>query len=83
MVALSSTEAEYMALSAIIQDGLWLRTSLTQAHIPFQPSSRVCVDKEGAISLATNSSQHSWSKHIDIHYHFIQGHVEDGTFKIE
>jgi hypothetical protein len=82
-VALSSMEAEYMAISAAAQNGLWLRTSLAQAHIPLGETTRICVDNQGAISLASNSSQHPHSKHIDIRYHFIREHIEAGTFRME
>jgi hypothetical protein len=82
-VALSSTEAEYMALSAAVQNGIWLRASLDQAHVSLGKSTHIRVDNQGAISLATNSSQHSRSKHIDIRYHFIREHIESGTFCID
>jgi hypothetical protein len=58
-VALSSTEAEYMALSASIQNGLWLRSLLAQAHVPMGELTHICIDNQGAIALPTNSSQHS------------------------
>ena len=81
-VALSSTEAEYMALSLSIQGGLWFRSSLNQARIGHSSPTALNVDNEGAISLTSNASQHGRTKHIDIKYHFIREHISSGAFTI-
>jgi hypothetical protein len=81
-VALSSTEAEYMALSMAVQNGLWLRASMDKIGRSPQSSITICGDNLGSISLATNSSQHSRSEHIDVKFHFIREHVNAGTFKL-
>ncbi|GKA56630.1 retrovirus-related pol polyprotein from transposon TNT 1-94 [Tanacetum coccineum] len=39
-------------------------------------------DKESAITLCCNNVQHSKSKHIDVRYHFIKEHVENGIVKL-
>ncbi len=80
--ALSSTEAEYMALSLSIQGGLWLRSSLDQARVGCSLSTALNVDNKSAISLASNASLHGRAKHIDIKYHFIREHIANGTFTI-
>ena len=82
MIALSSTEAEYMALTLCLQTGLWLRSSLLQLSLPFELPIGIAGNNKGSISLASNSSHHSRSKHIDIKYHFIREHVDAGTFLI-
>ena len=81
-VALSSTEAEYVALTTCLQSGLALRSSITQINQSVSSPSITRCDNEGAISLSSNTSHHSRAKHIDIKFHFIRSHIEQGTFEI-
>ncbi|GJT95525.1 hypothetical protein Tco_1091043 [Tanacetum coccineum] len=39
-------------------------------------------DNKSAIALCCNNVQHSRSKHIDIRFHFIKEHVENGVIKL-
>jgi hypothetical protein len=39
------------------------------------------VDSKSALALAKNPIFHEWSKHIQVRYHFIQGCLEEGSFK--
>ena len=80
-VALSSTEAEYMAMALAMQNGLWLRSSLAQAKLLHSPCTPLHVDNQSAIALGSNSSMHGRAKHIDIKYHFIRHHISDNTFR--
>lgn len=81
-LALSSTEAEYMALSACVQEGLWLRSALLSLNqtppLPFV----VQADNTGAVSLSTSPVNHPRTKHIDIRYHFLREHVSKGVFDL-
>ena len=81
-VALSSMEAEYMALTMCLQTGLWLHSSLDQLSLPFVTPIPIAGNNKGSISLASNSSHHSHSKHIDIKYHFICEHIDSGRFSV-
>ena len=40
-------------------------------------------DNESAVKIATNPVQHSRTKHIDIHHHFLRDHVNKGDIKID
>jgi hypothetical protein len=79
-VALSSTEAEYMAVTHSVQEGIWLRSLFGELAIPVHLPITISVDNTGAIALSKESKFHSRSKHIDIRYHFIRTHIENGTF---
>ena len=81
-VALSSTEAEYVALTHAVQEGIWLQNSLQQIQVPVPSPLVISTDNNGALSLASNDSSHRRAKHIDICYHFIRSHVENGNFDI-
>ena len=77
-IALSTTEAEYVALTRAIQEGIWLQQSLHQFEIPCPSPLVICTDNNGAKSLSTNNSNYGKAKHIDIHYHFTCSHSESG-----
>jgi hypothetical protein len=81
-VALSMTEAEYVALMRAIQEGIWLQQSLCQFQITCPSPLIVSTDNNGAKSLSTNDSNHGKAKHIDICYHFIRSHIESNSFVV-
>ena len=82
-VALSSTEAEYMALSAATQEALYLKKLVREID---QNLSEHCItiheDNQGAIALVDNPVHHNRTKHIDIRYHFIREQVQCNCIKI-
>ncbi|GJR88367.1 retrovirus-related pol polyprotein from transposon TNT 1-94 [Tanacetum coccineum] len=80
-VAISSTEAEYIAMSGCCAQILWMRSQLTDYGLGFNKISMYC-DNKSAIALCCNNVQHSRSKHIDIRFHFIKEHVENGVIKL-
>ena len=74
-----------MSLSHGTKQALWLRQFLCDVsiHPPKPPSgTEIFVDNTGTIALAKEARLHTCMKHIDVHYHFVQEHVEDGSFKI-
>nr|GEU89944.1 retrovirus-related Pol polyprotein from transposon TNT 1-94 [Tanacetum cinerariifolium] len=74
--AISSTEAEYIALSGCCTQILWMRSQLSDYGLGFKKIPMYC-DNKSAIALCCNNVQHSRSKHIDIIYHFIKEQIED------
>ena len=80
--ALSSTEAEYIALSELCVEILHVRNLLTFIKVTIEYPIQVQVDNVGAIFLATNYTGKR-TRHIDAKYHFIRDYVEDGTVKIQ
>ncbi|GKE62159.1 retrovirus-related pol polyprotein from transposon TNT 1-94, partial [Tanacetum coccineum] len=79
--AISSTEAEYIAISGCCAQILWMRTQLTDYGFQFNKITLYC-DNKSAISLCCNNVQHSRAKHIDVRYHFIKDQVENGIVKL-
>jgi hypothetical protein len=79
--AISSTEAEYIAMSGCCAQILWMRSQLTDYGLGFNKIPMYC-DNKSAIALCCNSVQHSRSKHIDIRYHFIKEQVENGVIEL-
>ncbi|GJU83759.1 hypothetical protein Tco_1286124 [Tanacetum coccineum] len=79
--AISSTKAEYIALSGCCAQVLWTRSQLTDYDFTFNKIPMYC-DNKSSIALCCNNVQHSRSKHIDIRYHFIKENVENGVIEL-
>ncbi|GJU16923.1 retrovirus-related pol polyprotein from transposon TNT 1-94 [Tanacetum coccineum] len=60
---------------------LWMRSQLTDYGFGFNKIPIYC-DNKSAIALCCNNVQHSRSKHIDIRFHFIKEHVENGVIEL-
>ena len=76
-VALSSTEAEYQALTEATKETLWLRLYLEElGHIQQQPSV-ILGDNQGSHALAKNPVHHARTKHVHVKFHFIRQHIEE------
>jgi Reverse transcriptase (RNA-dependent DNA polymerase)/Pol polyprotein, beta-barrel domain/Integrase core domain len=81
-VALSSTEAEYMAASEAACEALWLRTWIHEVFRVEVPVAIHC-DNQSAIALSKNDTFHQRTKHIDNRYHFIRERVAWGHIKLQ
>ncbi|KAL4559836.1 hypothetical protein LXL04_031982 [Taraxacum kok-saghyz] len=81
-VALSTTEAEYMAATEACKELLWMKRFLQELGF-MQKRYVVLCDNESAIHLAKNSMYHKRTKHIDVRYHWIRDCLEDKMFELE
>nr|GEW43830.1 hypothetical protein [Tanacetum cinerariifolium] len=79
--AISSTKAEYIALSGCCAQILWMRSQLSDYGLGFNKIPMYC-DNKSAIALCCNNVQHSRSKQIDIRYHFIKEQVENEVIEL-
>eukprot|EP00253_Pinus_taeda_P003453 PITA_03453 len=70
-IALSTTEAEYIATSYASKEAIWLKGLLDEIGRT-QEKVNVLCDSQSAIHLATNLAYHSRTKHIDVRYHFLR-----------
>jgi len=84
VVALSTCEAEYIALSEAVKEAIWIRNFINNLGVGITfDSVPIHVDNESAIKLAKNPEFHQRSKHIDIRHHFIRDHVRDKDITIQ
>lgn len=82
-VALSSSEAEYVALSAAASEGIWLKGILEDLGVlKTDELFTLYEDNHGCIAMA-NNTECKRAKHIDIKHHFLRDHVIAGTFRVE
>jgi hypothetical protein len=74
-VALSSAEAEYMAVSDACKEAVWLRNLLVELRWPHEGPVVIREDNQAAIQMSHNPRDHSSTKHIDIRYHHIRERI--------
>ncbi|GJR65420.1 retrovirus-related pol polyprotein from transposon TNT 1-94 [Tanacetum coccineum] len=79
--AMSSAEAEYVALSASCAQVMWMRTQLQDYGFNYNKIPLYC-DSQSAIAISCNPVQHSRSKQIHTWYHFIIEQVENGIIEL-
>ena len=76
VVALSTTEVEYMAATHASKEEVWLQILCLGIGM-VQQDVRIDCDSQSAIFLAKNPDYHSKTKHIDIQYRFVRDMVEE------
>ncbi|CAM8906690.1 unnamed protein product [Rhodiola kirilowii] len=82
VVALFTTEAEYIAITEVVKEALCLRGLLGELGFE-QKKVKVFCDNQGAVHLSKHQVFHERSKHIDIRMHFVRDIVESGEVGIE
>ena len=80
-IALSTTEAEYIAAASCCSQVLWIKQQLVDYSVSCSEIVIHC-DNTSAINLSKNPIQHSKSKHIDIKHHFLRDHVQKGDIQL-
>uniref|UniRef100_A0AAV1V6R7 Uncharacterized protein n=1 Tax=Peronospora matthiolae TaxID=2874970 RepID=A0AAV1V6R7_9STRA len=85
-VSLSTSEAEYIALSLAIQEGKWVYRLLCEilaaANEP-GPDLVIREDNQSCIKMTKNPANHGRAKQIDIKYHHIRDEIKRGEVQLE
>jgi len=81
VVALSTTEAEYVAATEASKEMIWLQSFMNELGTQ-QVNNSLFTDSQSAIHLAKNSALHSKTKHIQLRYHFIRSVLDDGQLQL-
>ncbi|KAG3048946.1 hypothetical protein PI124_g24179 [Phytophthora idaei] len=82
-VALSSTEADCMALSDCVEEVVWMQLLLKDTGSEQDGGTVIYEDNQGAMALTKNVGYQASIKHIDIRYHFIRENVTSGEVELE
>jgi len=85
VVALSSTEAEYIGITHAAKEAIWIRHLLSELYSPLvlnYPIALFC-DNKSAIELVKNVTFHSRTKHIAIRYHYIREAYNKGSILLD
>jgi hypothetical protein len=83
VVALSSCEAEYIAVAIAACQGVWLACLLSELKDTDVEVPVLRVDNKSTISLIRNPVHHDRSKHIDIRYHLIREYEQTGQIAVD
>ncbi|XP_042012823.1 putative two-component response regulator ARR21 [Salvia splendens] len=81
VVALSTTEAEYIALAEAVKESFWLKGILGDFGVK-QDSVEIKCDSASAICLTKHQTFHERSKHVDVRLHFIRDEVNKGAVRL-
>ncbi|GKC09995.1 hypothetical protein Tco_1001605 [Tanacetum coccineum] len=79
--AMSSAEAEYVALSASCAQVMWMRTQLKDYGFNYNKIPLYC-DSQSAIAISCDPVQHSRTKHIHTRHHFIKEQVKNSIIEL-
>jgi hypothetical protein len=82
-VTLSSSEAEYVAISESVKEIKFVYYLLKDVGIQVNLPIIVKTDNIGAMFMAQNASSGVRTRHVDTRYHFVRENLEDGIIKIE
>lgn len=82
-VSLSSAEAEYMAISAAVQEITWIRQLLNEIHFNQPEASVLRIDNQAAIAISENDVHHARTKHIDIRHHFVRDYIKNKQVQLK
>ncbi|PHT25028.1 hypothetical protein CQW23_35320 [Capsicum baccatum] len=70
MATLSTTEAEYMAITEAFKEAIWLKGVFGELSKDLQITMVFC-DSQSAIFLMKDQMFHERTKHIDVRYNFV------------
>jgi hypothetical protein len=82
-VALSTVEAEYVAMSRCAQQMVWMQTWLDEVEIAHVLPGIIRGDNRGAIALSKTTKDHGKVKHINIRHHYLRELVKSGVILFE
>lgn len=83
IVAQSSTEAEYVALSETCKEVIWIKQILKDFDIVVEDKTKIFTDNQGCIKMIKDQKFSNRTKHIDVKYHLIKEHAEKGNIILE
>ncbi|KAM6585079.1 hypothetical protein CsatB_012081 [Cannabis sativa] len=82
VVALSTTESEYVAVTEAIKEAIWLKGLLDELKL-LDEEPTIYSDSQSCIHLCKNPVFHDRTKHVEIKYHFIRDKVTQKVVQIE
>lgn len=83
IVALSTTEAEYIAASEACKEAIWLRKLLCDIGYECNDPTLLNIDNQSAIRLVKNPEFHERTKHVEVRYHHIREKYENGEIFVD
>ena len=82
VVARSSAEVEYRAMSHGVCELLWLRILMGELGFNLEKPVNLYCDNKAAISIAHNPVQHDRTKNVEVDRHFIKEKLTNGIISV-
>ena len=82
-IALSTLEAEYIAITEATREIQWLRGLFTEIQRPISQPTTLYNDNQGAISTASDPKHHSPTKHTLLRFSYVREEAKKGTMRVE
>ena len=82
VITLSSSEAEYRALTSTVQEAMWLRDLLAELGWKVGKPTPIYCDNEAAVRIAKDPVNRSKTKHAALSFLFVRQQQKLGTVKI-
>jgi hypothetical protein len=82
VVALSTTEAEYVAAVAAGKEICWMQQLLKELGFTSPAPSTLYIDNQSAISVAKNPEHHGRMKHLDLSYFWLRDKVVEKRIQV-
>ncbi|KAL1229363.1 Retrovirus-related Pol polyprotein from transposon RE2 [Trichinella spiralis] len=83
IVALSTTEAEYVALAEASRELLWLRQLLNDFRVQTPDATTLYEDNQGCIRLVESDRFGERTKHINVRFHMVKDLREKGILEVK
>jgi hypothetical protein len=83
IVALSTTESEYIAATTSIMEIMWLRNFLQELELLTTGPTTLYQDNQSTIIQISKPVIHSRTRHLDVRFHFIKEQVQQDVIKIQ
>ena len=83
IIALSSTEAEYIALSETCKEIIWLKRLVNIFDKALANDCTIFSDSQSCMKMTKNDKFSNRTKHIDTKFHFVKDLVSKNAVKIE
>jgi hypothetical protein len=81
-IALSTTEAEYVAAAACCTQVIWMIQDLVDLKVRYEEPIPLHCDNTSTISVSKNPVLHSKTKHIPLKYHFLKDQVSNKVVQL-
>src|SRR6266436_8399323 len=82
-MALSSTEGEYIVLTHVAKEAIWIQEFLGEVFPDFVFPTTILGNNQGTLALAVNPAFHAHTKHIQVCHHFIHDCIKAEDVDLE
>ena len=83
VVALSSTEALFIALTHATREALWLQHFITEVFQPLKYPIWLYSDNQSAITIVYSNQQHARKKHFNLQLYFLWDTIENSQLVVK